>query len=203
MSKKSAVAEAQDLVESPESVEENDTTEEIRSAFSVALDENKEEDDVKMAMIGSGATFKNVSRLYNTFMIEAGLAISPADRKAIVSDTLTGRDLSTEEGFDEAVTALTAAVTGATDRSSAALARSFAKANEVDVFVKPKSEGSSRNPFVSLFHAALIENPRMEEQGLKDIIASLDPDHQTNPLRWFSQSNNIRKMANSIAEKLS
>lgn len=185
-----------------EGTEESEAEVAIKDAFEAALDAGKDEDDVKMDMIQSGATFKNVTRLYNKFMIDAGLAMSAADRKAVVDETLEGRDLSTEEGFDQAVAALVEAVTGSTERSAAALVRSFGKKEDVDVFTKPKGDGGTRNPFVRVFHDALIENPDMDEQGLKDIIASLEPDHQVNPTRWFNQHNNIRKTANAIASKL-
>lgn len=178
-----------------------DTENEIRNAFDEAITAEKEEDDIKMAMIGAGATFKNVTRLYNQYMIDAGLAISKADRNQIVEDVLEGCDLDTEELFDAAVNALVESIKGATDRSAASLIRAYAKKNEIEVYVKPKGEGGSRNPFVRIFHEQLIENPKMTEDELKAIIEGLDPDHQTNPTRWFSQHNNIRKTANAIAAK--
>tara|TARA_R110000803_G_scaffold94312_1_gene161934 strand:+ start:2816 stop:3430 length:615 start_codon:yes stop_codon:yes gene_type:complete len=191
-----------EIVEDTQAAEEEaDTNADINAAFSEAVNAEKDEDAVKMDMIQAGATFKNVTRLFNQYMIDAGLAISTADRKQIVDDTLEGMDLSTEEGFDAAVTALMDSVQGATDRSAAALVRSFGKKGELEVFAKPKTEGGNRNPFVSVFHAALIENPSMDEQGLKDVIAALEPTHQVNPNRWFSQHNNIRKTANAIAAK--
>lgn len=174
----------------------------ILEAFNVAIDDEQSEDDTKMLMIQNGASFKNVTRLYNKFMIDAGLAMSTADRKAAVEEVLSGRDLSTEEGFDDAVYALVEAITGSTERSAASLVRSYAKKEDLDVFTKPKVDGGTRNPFVRVFHDALIENPNMDEQGLRDVIASLEPDHQVNPLRWFNQHNNIRKTANAIAQKL-
>jgi hypothetical protein len=181
--------------------QEADTNADINAAFSEALGAEKDEDAVKMDMIQAGATFKNVTRLYNAFMIDAGLAISSADRKTAVDTALDGQDLSTEESFDAAVVLVMDAVMGATERSASALVRAFGKKSELEVFAKPKAEGGNRNPFVSVFHAALVENPSMDEQGLKDVIAALEPQHQVNPNRWFSQHNNIRKTANAIAAK--
>ena len=55
----------------------------ILEAFTASV-EIKEEDAVKMDMISKGATFKNVTRLYNKFMIDAGLAISKSDRSQLI-----------------------------------------------------------------------------------------------------------------------
>ena len=181
--------------------EEDATTLEIKEAFTEGLDSDMEEDDIKMKMIQAGATFKNVTRLYNQFMIDAGLAISSSERKQIVDETLSGRDLDTEEAFDQAVADLVEAVKGATERSAGALIRAYGKKEDVEVFAKPKSESSPRNPFVQNFHSALIENPMMTQKELKDLISSLDPQHQVNPMRWFNQHDNIRRTANAIAKK--
>ena len=140
-----------------EEQEENDA---IRDAFdSALLSEAEEEDDIKMQMIGAGATFKNVTRLYNQFCIDAGLAISAADRKQLVEETLTGKEFETEEDFNECVDSLVASVKGATERSAGALIRSYAKKNELVAYARPKSEGTGRSGFISKYHAWLVENP--------------------------------------------
>lgn len=198
---KSKKVEDQNMEDQAAAAEEADQNAEIKVAFDAAIGQELGEDEVKMSMIQAGATFKNVTRLFNQFMIDAGLAISAADRKAAVDSALENRDLSTEEGFDAAVAAVVDAVMGSNERSASALVRSYGKREDLAVFTKPKGEGGTRNPFVQTFHAALIENPKMTEDELKGIIAGLDEAHQTNPTRWFSQHNNIRKTANAIAAK--
>jgi len=143
---------------------------EIRAAFDVAVGGELEEDDVKMAMIGAGATFKNVTRFYNQFMIDAGLAISKADRDQIVADTLEGLDLDTEDSFQNAVGDLVAAVQGATERSAAALIRSYGKRNDLEVYAKPKGEGSGRVGFASQYYDFLVANPTVSEESAKAYI---------------------------------
>ena len=196
MSEESYVEEQEE-----QEVDINDIKDNIRLAFDESVTEELDEDSTKMAMIGAGATFKNVTRMYNEFMIDAGFAISKADRNQIVDDTLEGHDLEEESDFDNAVAALIESIQGANLRSASALVRAYAKRNEVPIFSKPKTEGGTRNPFVMLFHEKLVEDPKMTEQDLKDLISGLSPDHQTNPTRWFAQHNNIRKTANSIAAK--
>ena len=142
--------------DSPEQGEEID---EIRIAFDEATELEADEDDTKMAMIGAGATFKNVTRFYNQYMIDAGLAISKADRNELVAQTLEGAEFDTEEAFDEAVGNLVAAVQGATDRSAAALIRSYAKKNELECYSKPKGEGVARSSFASKFYDMLAATP--------------------------------------------
>jgi hypothetical protein len=203
MAKKEKVQPVEETQEAEAGAEQEvDANIEIKAAFDSALGAEKGEDDTKMDMIQAGATFKNVTRLFNAYMIESGLAISATDRKAAVDTTLEGMDLSTEEGFDAAVTAVISAVMGATERSASALVRAFGKKSDLEVFAKPKTEGGARNPFSTNFHAALVENPSMDEEGLKAIIAALSPEHQVNPQRWFSMHNNIRKTVNAVVEKL-
>jgi len=187
-------------VEQTEQVENVDLV--IRTAFDEAVEESKDEDSVKMDMIGAGATFKNVTRLYNSYMIDAGLQMSKEEKDDIVSSTLEGADLDTEDGFNTAVESLVDSLTDATERSAASIIRAFGKKNKLEVYTKPKSSGgSARNPFVNLFHEALIENPQMTEDDLRELIGGLSEENQVNPNRWFNQHNNIRKTANAIAAK--
>jgi hypothetical protein len=149
---------------STESQQAAELVETVRVAFTEAVADGQAEDDVKLVMIGAGATFKNVARHYNAFMIDAGFAISKSDRDQIVSDTLEGRDFETEEDFGSAVAALTPAVQGATERSAAALVRSYAKKANLPCYVKPKGEGGTRTSFASLFYDFLVANPTMSKE---------------------------------------
>ena len=81
------------------------------------------------------------------------------------------------------------------------MVRAYAKKLEMPCFKAPTGDGTPRNPFVTLFHEALINDPDMTEQDLRDLIASLDEDYQVNPNRWFNQHNNIRKTVNKVAER--
>lgn len=177
-----------------------DEMNEILNAFNAAIDAGKEEDDIKMAMIGAGATFKNVTRLYNEYMVETGRAMTKEAKADLVEKTAKDQDLASEEGFDKVVKAVVKGGTNINEQSASALVRAWAKKNEVECYAKPKGTGAVRNPFVNNFHSALIENPHMDEQGLKDVIAALEPQQQVNPTRWFNQHNAIRKMVNKIAE---
>ena len=196
-----------DFVEGAEEQEEEENiTEVVREAFLGVINgleegEEIDEEAVKLAMIGAGATFKSIGRLYNKFCIDSGLAISAEDRRTAVDGLLEDADITSEEGFDAAVDALVDGVKGTTERSAGGLIRGYGKKNEIEVFAKPKTEGSPRNPFVVNFHQGLISNPEMDEQGLRDIILALPEDQQTNPTRWFSQHNNIRKTVNAVYKK--
>jgi len=174
----------------------------VLAIFESGIERGLEEDDIKMKMIGakSAANFKNVTRIFNQFMIDTGHAISREAKTEIVEKHTDGADLAAEEGFNEAVKAIAAEATGVSEKSAASLVRSWAKKAEVECFSKPKGSGAIRNPFVTDFHAALIANPKMDENGLKQVIANLeDEKDRVNPTRWFNQHNAIRKMVNQIA----
>lgn len=183
--------------------EEVDTEAVIREAFDEAISDEADEDSVKMAMIGAGATFKNVTRLYNQFMIDAGLAISKEDRNKAVEDALEGRDFDTEENFSEAVDALLASVTGSTERSAAALVRSYAKKNELDCYAKPKGTGATRSGFTSKLHDLLASNPDIaEEEFVKFVNGEGDyEDTSDNVKKHLSLYLGIWKLVQRVAEK--
>jgi hypothetical protein len=173
----------------------------IREAFDEAIQDESGEDDIKLQMISAGATFKNVTRLYNKFMVEAGLAISKSDRNQIVEDTLSGRDVSTEESFNEAVNALVASIQGATERSAASLVRAYAKKNELPVYAKPKSEGGMKVGFASKFYDFLVGNPSVTEAEAEAFIMGKDGHAETsdNVKNHLSHYQAIRSLANRIA----
>jgi hypothetical protein len=175
----------------------------IAEAFNSARESGQTEDQIKLSMINAGASFKNVSKFYSDLMVSAGLAMSKDDRQKVLDEVLTGNDLSTEDQFNGVVGTLLSRITGSTDQSIKTMVRAWAKKNTVDVFTpaKPESTGGNRNPFVSNFHAALVENPKLTEDELKGIISALTAENQVNPQRWFAQHNNIRKLVNKVAEK--
>jgi hypothetical protein len=179
--------------------EVNETEAAINEAFTAAVDEGQDEDSVKMSMIQAGATFKNVTRLYNAAMIDAGLAISKEDRAKAIDDTLEGRDFSDEEGFNSAVEDLTDAVKGATERSAAAMVRAYAKKNELDVYAKPKGTGGNRSGFASKFYAWLSEASRNADEVKSYINGEGD---------YEDTSDNVKKHAShyvaigAMAEKI-
>lgn len=153
-----------------EQEEQSNLEEEVRAAFDTALDSELDEDEVKLAMISEGATFKNVTRLYNKFMIDAGLAISKADRSQIVEDTLEGQSFETEDDFDSAVSLLVESVKGATARSAAGLVRAYAKKNDLEVYTKPKGDGEPRITFRSTYYAWIVANLDATEDDAKAYI---------------------------------
>lgn len=174
---------------------------EIRIAFDKAMDSELEEDPAKMAMITAGASFKNVTRLFNQYMIDSGRQMSKADKDVVLDKFLNDAHLEDEEGFTDAVLIVVTNVTGASDKSAASMIRAWAKKKEVEVYKRPKGEGLVRNPFLTNFFNALIENPSMDADGLESILAALEPQQQVNPRRWISSHNNVRKMVNTIAAK--
>lgn len=190
------------MSEEAQEVEAVDTDAAALAAFTSGQEAGQSEDDIKMGMIQAGATFKNVTRLFNQFMIDTGRAMSRDAKAELLDKILTEADLSTEEGFKKATAAIVKKGTNVTEGSAASLTRAWAKKAEVECYKAPASEGGTRNPFISIYHAALIENPNMDEAGLQAVIDGLEKDEwKVNPQRWFNQQNTIRKMVNSIAAK--
>lgn len=174
----------------------------ILDAFNAAVEAGKEGDDVKMEMIKAGAAFKSVTNLFNKFMIGSGQAMSTEQKKELLDKNLDDAVLDTEEGFKAAVAVIAEKGINLTPVSAAAHIRAWAKKAEAECWKAPASEGT-RNPFIPVFHKALIENPEMTEDQLKAIIDGLEKDEwKVNPTRWITVHNNTRVLANTIFKNL-
>ena len=183
-----------------ESAAEEELSIAIRAAFDESVAEEKGEEETKIAMIGAGAKFKNVTRLYNEFMVDAGFVMAKEDKDKVVNDVLTGADVSTEESFNAAISALVDGIKGATERSAASLIRAFAKKNDIEVFKKTKASGGTRNNVISDFYNELLNNPAMTEKEASDY---LHEHGSANTIRWESSHQKVRKLVNDLNEKFS
>ena len=174
----------------------------IRAAFDESVSDDQSEDDIKLEMITAGATFKNVTRLYNQFMIDAGLAISKADRAEIVESTLEGLDLASEEDFQSAVAAVMSAVAGTNEKSAGGLVRSYGKKNYVEVYVKPKGESSPRTGLISNLYDQIVSNPMQTDEELTAyVMKTAEEKDSTNFSNHLSSHLGVLKLARRVAEK--
>jgi len=191
-----------EVFEGEEGQDGEEKVDEIRTAFDEAIMEELEEDDVKMAMIGAGATFKNVTRFYNKYMIAAGFAISKEDRSELVTKTLEGLSLEEEDDFNDAVSQLTEAVQGATERSASALVRAYAKKNDLPCYAKPKGEGVPRVSFASKFYDFLVSTPGGTKADAEAYIMGKGAYGETtgNVQNHLSHYMGIWKLARTIEE---
>lgn len=170
------------------------TAEEL--AIRAAFDDNqgKDEEVVKMAMLQAGCKIKAVTRIYNQFMVDSGLMASKEEKDTALGEHLTDLDLTDEDAFNEAVTAIEDAVTGATEASAATMIRSWAKTNEVECYKKPA--GERRSGFRFQFYAALKANPSMTEAQAKTFG---DDNGSENDKKAFSHYQTIRQLINDVA----
>lgn len=174
----------------------------IRNAFDASHAAGKEEDEIKLDMIGAGATFKNVTRLFNQFSVDAGLTVSKEEKDQIIAGVLSGADLSTAEGFDGKVAELMAALTGSTDKSAAALIRAYAKKNGLEVFKKAKGgTGEAKTGFAGKFYEWLVANPTSTVAEATSYIQGTDGHEETteNVKRHQSHYLAIHRLVNRVA----
>ena len=174
----------------------------IRGAFDAGVAASKTEDDIKLDMITAGATFKNVTRLFNTFSVDAGLAVSKEEKDQILLDVLNGADLSAEDTFNAKVEELMGRLTGTTDKSAAALIRAYAKKNGLEAFKKAKgSTGEARTGFAGKFYDWLIANPTSSVAEATAFIQGADGHEETtaNVKRHQSHYLAIHRLVNRVA----
>lgn len=179
-----------------------DLEELIRDAFNASHAAGKEEDEIKLDMIGAGATFKNVTRLYNTFSVDAGLAVSKEEKDQILLDVLNGADLSMEEVFNAKVEELMARLAGSTDKSAAALIRAYGKKNGVEVFKKAKGgTGEAKTGFAAKFYNWLAANQTSTVAEATAFIQGTDGHEETteNIKRHQSHYLAIHRLINRVA----
>jgi len=187
------MTEENNVEESEVEVSETDLA--IRAAF----DDNQdsEEEVVKMAMLQAGCKIKAVARVYNTYMIDSGQMATKEEKDDALEANLVGMDLASEEGFDAAVEIIQADVTGATEKSAAAMVRAWAKKADVEVYKKPA--GAPRtDSFVYKFNTELVGNPTMTEAECKAFIVA-NGTQGTQNTEYYFQS--LRKLANAIYTK--
>ena len=182
-------------------VEQNDEVEavdEIRIAFDAAVSSDKGEDEIKMALIGAGATFKNVTRLYSKYMVDAGYAVSKEEKAEIVSSILNDADVSDETGFGKCVAAICAKASGVTEKAAGSLIRAWAKANEMEYYTKPKGSSGPRDSIRGRFYSALVANPTMTAEECTAHLQG-DPDSSNNVMNHERVYQGVRELVNKIA----
>ena len=174
----------------------------IRAAFDAAHAAGKEEDDIKLDMIGAGATFKNVTRLFNQFSVDAGLTVSKEEKDQILLDVLNGADLADEATFNAKVEELMARLSGSTDKSAAALIRAYAKKNGIEAFKKAKGgTGEAKPGFAAKFYDWLVANQTSTVAEATAFIQGTDGHEETseNTKRHQSHYLAIHRLVNRIA----
>ena len=173
----------------------------VVDAFEAGIEGGKDDDSTKMDMIAAGASFKSVSRTFNSLMVETGRAMSKDDKGTAVANALEGLDVSDEDGFDDAIEAVMEGVTGATDKSAAALVRGYAKKNELECYKKTKSAGAGRSGFASKFYDALRANPAMTKEEGAGFINGTEGNDETsrNVKKHITHYQAIRQLVNDIA----
>lgn len=174
----------------------------IRAAFDAAHAAGKEEDDIKLDMIGAGATFKNVTRLFNQFSVDAGLTVSKEEKDQILLDVLNGADLADEANFNAKVEELMARLSGSTAKSAAALIRAYAKKNGIEAFKKAKGgTGEAKTGFSAKFYDFLVANPGCTVAEATAFIQGTDGHEETteNVKRHQSHYLAIHRLVNRVA----
>lgn len=177
-------------------------TNKLRATFDEGVVAGKEEDAIKLDLISAGATFKNVTRLFNEFMVAGGHTASKEERDQKVLAAIGENALSTEEGFASAVAALVASLQGSAEKSASALIRAAAKKQGVECFKKAKeSSGESKTGFAAKFYDFLVANPTCTKEQAVAFIQGTDGNEETsdNVKKHQSHYMGIHALVNRIA----
>lgn len=183
----------------PEKPDENAA---IKEAFTNTISKctpgNIAEDEVKLAMIRAGATFKNVTRLYNEYLVDSGLAMSKEEREGLVEKVITESDnVSEEAGFDAVVARLVENGNNLDAKQASVILRAYCKKKEVECFKKPKGVGGAKSGFREDFFSALEKNPAMTKDEASALINDVKNSKSVKARENMFQR--IRLMANRIS----
>lgn len=184
------------MTEEANEVEEVAELSEVGQKIKDAFDDNIEsdEDSIKMAMLQAGCKFKAVSRLYNQYMIDAGLLATKEEKTDAIVNALDSFDVSEEDGFGEAVSQVAESVSGVTGNSAATMIRSYCKREEIEVFSKPK--GVHSTGFRFKFYEELRSNPSMNAE---EALVFIKEHGSENDKRAYSHYQAIRKLVNEVS----
>lgn len=151
----------------------------IKAAFDNGISAEKGDDDIKLDMIGAGATFKNVTRLFNQFMVDSGLVVKREERDQILAEKLQDVDLTDEEAFNAKVSEVME-VLGGNEKSASSLIRSYAKKQGREVFKKVRvATGARKNGFNEAYFEYLRQNPLCTEEQAIAFIDGTDGHEET------------------------
>lgn len=154
----------------------------LRAVFDEEHAKGTAEDGIKMAMVMAGATFKNVTRLYNEFMISAGHVASKDEREQIVLSAVEGKALDTEDGFNQAVQAIVVGLKGSNEKSAASLVRGHAKKLGLTVYKKERESltgRAGRSGFTEKFYAYLRANPACTKEQATAFVTGKEGCEET------------------------
>lgn len=190
----------QEDISMSETKNEDKALEKVKVAFEKAVGAGKNEDEIKMAMINAGATFKNVSRMYTDLCVSSGLITSKDKKAEIVAAVMAKAKVDNEEGLKTAIDNVVSKCKGVSEKAAAGLIRSYCKKNEIDMYKRPKGAGGSSG-FASKFYGFLRSNPKASEADAAKFINGEGDyeDTSENVKRHLSHYQAIRKLCNDIA----
>jgi len=162
------------------------------------MNDGKDPDSIKIEMIGAGASFKNVNKLFNAFMVEDGHIVSKEEKDTILSEVLDGLDLTDTDTFESA-TAELAERLQVSELSSAASIRQWAKKNDLPFYKKAKAKSKDeRSSITADIFNWIVENPSATEDKLVEFLKEVGTN---NTMKHASLYKGILGVANKIAAK--
>lgn len=198
MTENTEAVEIEETDGTEEVVEEalNETEQKILSAFKEAIGAEKDDDDIKLAMIQAGAKFSNVTRYFNKFSVDEGLVISKEDKAELVSDAVSENDVSDADGFKAAVKYVAENGTGLTEKQAASAIRTYCKKNEVEIYKAPRG-GGQRKHIIDDVVNLLVDNPMLTKEEMTKFI---EENGNKTAKTWEHFYQKIRVGFNRVAE---
>lgn len=164
----------------------------------------KSDDEIVVALITAGFTFKQAGRLMQSSLEGLGVRMSSKERNAHVEELLVEHGFAPTEWSDvTSVVTWIAEQLDATDEKQAmkSVVR-FAKENEIELPAKPKKApgggGLRADSFRGQMHQYMIDNPTGEESDLVAFVEALGKD-KGHARHWARIYDTAKQMAAKIA----
>ena len=126
-------------------------------AFDIAVSKDLSEDEIKMAMIKAGCSFRAVGKLYNKLMIDRGHQVHKDDKRNTVELKCKGKALGNEKVFKSVAKQLMDTLPNCNERSAFSLIRAYARRNDILPWIAPPPERNGRQGFGRQYREYILE----------------------------------------------
>lgn len=142
--------------------------------------EGHDDDTVRMEMFKEGIPFSKINSLFKSTRIDLGLVVDPKvvteGLNELIQD-IPWEDYSEWSQIEEAITALTDNVDGATSGRALSLVRAYCRNEEVELPRKPKAASTTGGTRVSKLADAIVSlvvaNPQATKQEAFEVVYPL------------------------------
>jgi len=166
------------MTESNETIETTEQPSDLDRAIAIVnpmIESGASDEDMVIALIGSGFKFQKAGRLLTKAQEAAGVRMSAKDRYASAEELLTGWSFAPEswDDVDQAADALAEEIDATSKAQAISCIKKFVKAAGLEMPSKPKRTGGSREGVFERFIAWALANKDASDEDIANYATSV------------------------------